>query len=204
MRTERRGQVAARGESPHTQPLRIDAILRRVRADQPHRALAILNGHRPVVGGDAIIQHEGRNALGIEPCRDLEALVADGDVLISTARNDEDGGAGGARLREERIQARDVGLALAERAGHAVRPEEDRLRNAGRELCVHGERHDHQKKKMQSALHRDQYTHPAWRSRCERWGLPFSAERRAAGLAGGAARAHRRPARRRSTAVAPM
>ena len=132
---QRRGQVAAGGESPHAQALRIDAVFCRMRADQPHRTLSVFNRRWIVVGCDAIIQHEGGNSLRIQPPSDLEALVANSNVLIPAARNDKDRGARGARLREKRIEARNIRFGLAKRAGDAVGPQEDGVRDTGGELC---------------------------------------------------------------------
>ena len=86
--------MASGGRSPNAEAVRIDAIFSGVGADVAHGAAAVVDWNGITVGFDTVIEHEGGHALRVEPCSDLEALVANGDMLVATTGNDQDGGAG--------------------------------------------------------------------------------------------------------------
>ena len=92
-RQQRGGEVPARRKAQHRDPGRIDAIPRRPRPDQPHRALGILQrdvgARRPALAGQAIGQHEHGIAQFGEHVRHADTLVADRYEAVGAARNDQ-------------------------------------------------------------------------------------------------------------------
>src|SRR5271155_5570279 len=117
--------MAPGGESPDADAVGIDAVFGGVGAEEAHRAASVVDLDGIAVGLDAVIENEGGHALSVEPGGDLEAFVADRDVLVTSAGNDEDSGAGGACLRQERIHAGLVRFSGAERARCSAGPKVD-------------------------------------------------------------------------------
>jgi hypothetical protein len=94
-----------------------------VSANEAHGATSIVDLDGIAVGGDAVIEDKGGHSLGVEPGGKLEAFVANGDVFVSSAGYDKDGGAGGACLGQEGVHAGLVGFTVAECAGRSVEVE---------------------------------------------------------------------------------
>ena len=96
------GEMAAGGESPDADAVGIDAPLFGVFADDAHGLHAVFDFDGVVVAGrDAVVEDEGGHALVAEPLGDLEAFLAEGDVIVGAAGNDEDGGGGDGGFRGE-------------------------------------------------------------------------------------------------------
>lgn len=117
--------MASGGRSPDAETIGIDAVFGGVRAYEAHRAAAILDFNRIMVGFDAVIKNEGGHTLLIEPGRDLKSFVTDGNMLVASAGNDKDGGAGRAVPGQEDIHTRFVGLRVAECTGRIAGPQID-------------------------------------------------------------------------------
>ena len=85
--------MTPRRETNDADSLRIDLQLCRVSAHQPHGALRILQRYTMAIGPafawQAIAQHGGGDARGIEALGDLQAIVLDREEAVAAARNDE-------------------------------------------------------------------------------------------------------------------
>jgi len=155
--------MASGGRSPDAEAVGIDAVLCGVGADEAHGAAAVVDLDWIAIRLDTVIEDKGGHPLRVEPGGDLEALVAHGYMLVTSAGNDQDGGAGGARLRQEGIHAGLIGLGVAECAGGSVGPQED----GGRDGCSglgakqrrEGNGENKQRRELrQTASHRSQYS----------------------------------------------
>ena len=82
-------KMAASRKSDDTQACWIDGPLRRLRAQQPHRALRVLQRRVrtgcPPVGRQPVEENEDRDAALRQPARRLEAFLVDHHVAIATA-----------------------------------------------------------------------------------------------------------------------
>ncbi len=102
-------EMAAGGKADRAQLVRIDPEMSGEAADDPHRALGVLQGNQraffPTLGGQAIEQHETGEAVGCKAPGDLEAMSVERDESEGAAGEDQEARA--ARLlRSENIERR--------------------------------------------------------------------------------------------------
>ena len=90
-RRQRSRQMAAGRKAEHADAALVDSEIDSPRADQPHRALGILQRHilplRPAFAGQAIEQDEGGDALFVEPGGLARPLIVVGQEAIAPARH---------------------------------------------------------------------------------------------------------------------
>lgn len=102
-----------------------DAPFLRARAHHADGLLGILERRRMVVSRrEAVFQHEGRHAEGIEPARHLVTLVVNGEASVAAPWAYYDAGSGGfVRRRQVNRNRRLVLVGGAHGSRRAVRPE---------------------------------------------------------------------------------
>ena len=125
MRSERRGQVAAGGESHDADAVRRDTEFFRARTDDAEGALDVFELRGIVIArAEAILQHEGRHAQRVQPVSDLGALLVNRQVNVSAAGTYDNACAD--RLGRLRQIYGERGFVLGKRADRtrcAVRPD---------------------------------------------------------------------------------
>src|SRR6185503_16506016 len=94
VRARGRGEMPPGGEAEDPEASRIEPELLRARTQQANRALRVLQGHGMAISGThPVLQNERGDPEGVEPLRDVFALVSAGQRTVAAARPDEDGGA---------------------------------------------------------------------------------------------------------------
>ncbi len=92
---ERRGQVSAGREPDHCDPRGVDPMARRLRADEAHGALGVLQRHvravPPSLRRQTVVQHEHGVAKRVHAPGDIDAFVGHGDELVPAAGDDQQG-----------------------------------------------------------------------------------------------------------------
>lgn len=122
------GKVAAGAEAHDADFIGIDMEFGGAGANGAERALRIVqHGGMAILGAEAIAENESRDALGVEPLRDLFSFVIDGEGAITAAGTDDDGLAVGFPGKPRR-QCGDVFIVSAQCARGGACPERERGR----------------------------------------------------------------------------
>ena len=126
MCAERRGEVAARGETEDAYARRVNAPFRRARTHGAQCTRRVLEHGRVLVARpQTVLEHEGRDAQRVEPLGDGPPLII-GEVLVAAAGADDDGRARGLLLRRQvRRERRDVFRLVPDRARRAAGPQDE-------------------------------------------------------------------------------
>src|SRR6185437_10455220 len=133
VRGGRRSEMATRREAPNADALRIDMPFLRPTANDPHRALGILQGSRMVITRpQPIAQHKRGDAVAVQPLGRIFALVTSGQPAVAATGTDDDSRA--RRLVSRRkmdSQRRFVALLSAHGTRSALGPKQFDLRPIG-------------------------------------------------------------------------
>jgi hypothetical protein len=91
--------VGSGGEAEDADAVGVDLPFGGVLADQAHGALGVFEGcggfgHVGAGVGDAVLEQDAGDALGVEPVADLGAFEVDGEDVVAAAGEDDDGCAG--------------------------------------------------------------------------------------------------------------
>ena len=99
--------MAAGGEAENADALRVDLPSIRARPDPAHGTLSIEQRRRVVIPRrDPVLQDERADTDGVEPARDVVALVPHREVAVAAPRADHDGDSdvvvGGCRVQRQK------------------------------------------------------------------------------------------------------
>src|SRR5664279_999460 len=107
---QRRCEVPTRGEANDAELSRVNTIFGGVSSYVAHGAHTVVDLHWILIRRHTVIKDKCCYALGVQPARYLNALVANCNSLVAAAWNDQNRRIGRGLRRDERVEFRLVGF----------------------------------------------------------------------------------------------